>query len=170
MTTIQGLFHQAQLAEAAYANFLSNSGVLLTSSADVRTALEASKFSPAQAATFANTWQLIDQYTAPSFSDLGLDGTGFSATIFKNIDSSSPNYGKYTLAIRGSTDLNDFIEDARIIAADGVAIRQLVNLYNFWQRVTTAKSPTGQGQSYRAAYVVLRDSNGNLPPDASAVQ
>jgi hypothetical protein len=49
MTTIQGLFHQAQLAEAAYANFLSNSGVLLTSNADVRTALEASKFSPAQA-------------------------------------------------------------------------------------------------------------------------
>lgn len=34
MSTIIKLFEQAELAEAAYANFLSNSGVLLTSDID----------------------------------------------------------------------------------------------------------------------------------------
>jgi len=39
MSTIQSLFQQVQLAEAAYANFLSGSGTLLTSEIDVKAAL-----------------------------------------------------------------------------------------------------------------------------------
>lgn len=47
MNTIQNLFQQAQLAEAAYANFFSDSGVLLISDGDVRAALRAKEFSAA---------------------------------------------------------------------------------------------------------------------------
>jgi hypothetical protein len=44
MSTIQDLFQQAQLAEAAYANFLNNTGVLLTNTIDIQNALIASSF------------------------------------------------------------------------------------------------------------------------------
>ena len=58
MNTIQELFQQAQLTEAAYANFYSNSGVLLTSDVDVKAALIANKFSDAQASAFVTQWRV----------------------------------------------------------------------------------------------------------------
>lgn len=65
MSTIQNLFQQAQLAEAAYANFL-NPGI------DPIDALQTggSTFSLAQATAFVAEWQVVDQYTAPG-SDMG---------------------------------------------------------------------------------------------------
>jgi hypothetical protein len=75
MNTIQNLFQQAQLAEAAYANFFDTSGNLITSDDGVTAALIASGFSSdpnnptqsAQAAAFAARYQVVSQYTAPSF-------------------------------------------------------------------------------------------------------
>ena len=128
MNTITSLFQQAQLAEAAYANFFDNSGNLITTNAGLVTALTDSKFSQAQATAFTNEWSVVDQYTAPSF--LGLTGSGFSATVFKN------KVGQYSFAIRGSTALNDFKSDAQLITTDGVAVSQLVDMYNYWQRLT----------------------------------
>ncbi|MDP2811730.1 MAG: hypothetical protein Q8O34_16455, partial [Rhodocyclaceae bacterium] len=141
MSTIQGLFQQAQLAEAAYANFRDNAGNLITTNAGVIASLQNKNFSESQATAFISTWQVIDQYTAPSF--LGLTGTGFSATLFKNIQT-----GAYTFAIRGSTAINDFIADAELIARDGVAVAQLVDLHNYWQRLNTAA-----GATYVAKYL-----------------
>jgi len=61
MSTIQELFQQAQLAEAAYTDF-SNSGV------STMDALQDTKnggtFSAAQATAFANRYQVVSQYTA----------------------------------------------------------------------------------------------------------
>ena len=54
--------------------------------------------------------------------------------------------GKFTLAIRGSTDMNDFYDDIALIVNDGIAVSQLVDLYNFWQRATTPA-----GETYTAA-------------------
>ncbi|MDD5058070.1 MAG: hypothetical protein PHQ60_09360, partial [Sideroxydans sp.] len=89
MSTIQNLFQQAQLAEAAYANFQNYP--------TTAKALEAEGMSQTQAATFAARYQVISQYTAPS-GMLGLtDGTGFSATLF--LDTTT---GQYTLATRGT--------------------------------------------------------------------
>lgn len=51
-----------------------------------------------------------------------------------------------------------------MIAADGLAVRQIADLYNYWQRVRTAGN-----QTYEAACVVIRDSLGNLPADAIPV-
>lgn len=123
MSTIQELFQQAQLAEAAYANFFSNSGVLLTSDGDVTAALIAEKISPAQAADFVLRWEVVDQIPNTT--------TGFSATVFRNRDT-----GAYSLAIRGSLDIADFTADTRLIATDGVAVSQLVDLFNYWQSLT----------------------------------
>ena len=144
MSIAINLFQQAQLAEAAYADFS-------VSTISTKQALINAKFSDAQATAFIATWQVIDHIPDTA--------AGFSATIFRNIQT-----GDYSLAIRGSTDLADFSADAALIVVDGVAVRQIVDLYNFWQRATTT-----QVQTYQAAQVVLYDSLGNLPPGAIPV-
>ncbi len=155
MSTIQALFQQVQLAEAAYANFLSESGALLNSEIDVKAALRDQgnnmDFSDAQATAFVADWQVVGHIPDTA--------AGFSATIFKN-----KHTGAYSLAIRGSTDFTDFSVDAALIAGDGIAVRQLVDLYNFWSRSTTAA-----GQTYVVAQVTLYDSFGNLPTGAIPV-
>ena len=78
MNSIQDVFQQAQLAEAAYANFFSDSGVLLTVDIDVQAALEANDFSKAQATEFVSNWQVVDH--VPNLN------SGFSATVFERID------------------------------------------------------------------------------------
>ena len=55
MSTIQNLFQQAQLAEAAYADFFIN-GVLARDDNSVKAALSVEGFSTAQATAFINDW------------------------------------------------------------------------------------------------------------------
>ncbi|RLJ69168.1 hypothetical protein, partial [Sulfurisoma sediminicola] len=149
MSTIQDLFQQAQLAEAAYANLwdadlkqpISDNEKLIAALRGP----ENKDFSDSQARAFVLDWQVIDH--------LPDTAAGFSATIFKN-----RHTGAYHLAIRGSTDFPDFSADAALIATDGIAVRQLVDLYNFWQRATTA-----EGQTYAVGRLVPYDSFGDLP-------
>jgi len=100
MTTVVDLFQQAELAEAAYASFFSNSGVLLTADADVKAALRDTNnngnFSEAQATSFVSQWKVVDQYIGPT-SLGGLVGSGFSATLFRDTTT-----GAYTFALRGT--------------------------------------------------------------------
>jgi hypothetical protein len=132
MSTIQELFQQAQLAEAAYANFFSQSGALLSDPNDIKAALQdqgnGMTFSQAQAAAFAKDWSVISQQ-----SDTGSYSTtsGFSATLFKN-----NHTGQYSLAIRGSLQAVDFQADTTLISSDGIAVRQTIDLYNYWQSLT----------------------------------
>lgn len=83
MSTIENLFQQAQLAEAAYANFVNSAGTLQTDVDSVKTALTTGDgaFYVAQAAAFVADWSVISQQ-----SDTGSYSTtsGFSATLFKN--------------------------------------------------------------------------------------
>jgi hypothetical protein len=78
MSTIQDLFQQAQLAEAAYANFLNSAGDLLTNPDDIKAALRDTSnnmsFSAIQATEFVKQWRVVDQ--SPS---LGFFDNGFSA-------------------------------------------------------------------------------------------
>jgi Ca2+-binding RTX toxin-like protein len=126
MSTIQELFQQAQLAEAAYANLISAVGdqTILKQALDVaHKDLYGGSFSAAQAADFVNHWRVVDQMPDTS--------TGFSATVFQNTDT-----GQYTLAIKGSTDIVDFTADAGLIAINGIAVSQVVDMYNYWQSLT----------------------------------
>ena len=152
MSTIQTLFHQAQLAEAAYANFPAFPN-------NPKGALEEEGFSSAQADSIVKQWRVVDHIPDTA--------AGFSATIFERLDAVGNGTGNFSLAIRGSTTANylaDFLADAALIAVDGIAVWQLVDLYNFWQRATTSESLT-----YQAAQLVLYDSLGNLPPGAIPV-
>lgn len=151
MSAIAPLFVQTQMAEAAYADFTDAAGNLIATDAQLQTALEASDFSKAQALAFAGQWQVVGH--KPNTV------SGFSATIFKDKITDA-----YTLAIRGSTDFTDFSADAALIGVDGVAVRQLVDLYNFWSRSATTKD-----QTYAIAQLVLYDSFGNLPSGAIPV-
>jgi len=134
MSSIQDVFLQAQFAEAAYANFINPStGSIYGTQAGLQGALEASGFSTAQASEFVQHWKVKDQVNN---SVLGVVGSGFSATIFENLD----NPGQYSLAIRGSQGVNDFLVDYALITNQGVAVSQVVDLYNFWIR---AQTPAG---------------------------
>ena len=70
MSIAINLFQQAQLAEAAYADFS-------VSTISTKQALINAKFSDAQATAFIATWQVIDHIPDTA--------AGFSATIFRNI-------------------------------------------------------------------------------------
>lgn len=92
MNTIQTLFQQAQLAEAAYVdftNYLDNPVAALTNPN------LGGKFSESQATAFATRYQVVNQFTA-SGGLLG-SGSGFSATLF--LDTTT---GQYTFAARGT--------------------------------------------------------------------
>ena len=84
MSSIANLYQQAQLAEAAYADF-TNSQI------PPATALQTgdSKFSAAQAAEFVSHWRVVDQYTATGWFGASWTGTGFSATLFQNTDTNT---------------------------------------------------------------------------------
>jgi hypothetical protein len=75
MSTIQDLFQQARLAEAAYADLIAAIG----SSANLLRALDVKNkdqydgsFSETQAAAFVEDWEVIDQYTTPQARIVGV--------------------------------------------------------------------------------------------------
>ena len=97
MSTIQDLFQQAQLAEAAYAN-LWNIGTnsVITDRELVRAALRDRdnnmSFSEAQADAFVNQWKVVDHIPDTA--------AGFSATIFERLDANKNGTGEFSLAIQ----------------------------------------------------------------------
>src|SRR4029079_7491435 len=107
MNSINSSFQKSQLAEAAYADFInpSTGGIFITD-AGTEGALTSATFSASQAGEFVSQWRVVDQYTAPVV--VGVIGTGFSATLFQNLET-----GRYTFAIRGT---NDFVAD--LLGAD----------------------------------------------------
>jgi hypothetical protein len=114
------------LSESSYANL---KGV--TTKKQLQTALITSGFSETQAEDFASHWRVADH--------LPNTNTGFSATVFESID----NPGEYVFAIRGTeTTLHAGIDDVVLtdiadIGADGIALKQAIDLMNYYQRLTT---------------------------------
>jgi len=135
MNTIQDLFQQALLAEAAYANLWNSAtNSAITDPELVKAALITKGMSDTQAAAFTDRYQVISQQPNT--------GSGYSATLF--LDKTT---GQYTYAIRGTEPgLNPdlWIADAGI-AENGLAVGQTVDMYNDWSRINTAA-----GQAYQA--------------------
>ena len=117
MSTIQDLFQQAQLAEAAYSDFFNNPGNPIRA-----LTTGAGKFSDAQAAAFVVEWSVVNQLPDTS--------NGFSGTLFRN------TAGQYTYSLRGTADATDLMADAGDVLADGIALDQIVDMYNYWQSLT----------------------------------
>lgn len=117
MSTIFDYFTQAELSLAAYAN--------LSAGVPSQDELKKAGMSTTQAANFAATYTVVDQYTDPA--------SGFSATVFER-------GGQRYLAIRGTqpSDVLDLIADADL-ALSGAAAKQTVALYNYIQRLEGVK-------------------------------
>jgi hypothetical protein len=130
MSTIQALFQQAQLAEAAYANFSAYIE-------DPKAALIAGEFSAAQAAAFVEQWTVVHQFSATC--GMFGDRSGFSGTLFRNED------GQYAFSLRSTAGATDLTADAGDILTDGIALDQIVDMVNYWRSLTTH-----QGDVYQA--------------------
>ncbi|MGH8612469.1 MAG: calcium-binding protein [Gammaproteobacteria bacterium] len=125
MGTIQDLFRQSQVAEAAYANFAAFPN-------NPKDALEDAGFSATQASAFVEQWQVLSQYTSPPGTFGITDGVGFSATLFQDRET-----GQYVFAVRGSElGFSDLAADLGDIVADGLALDQIIEMYNYWQSLT----------------------------------
>lgn len=150
MSITISLFEQAQLAEATYANFNLFQN-------NPKGALEDQGFSSAQATEFLLHWRVVPNTHLPNTA------SGFSATVFESLD----HPGEFSLAIRGSLDIDDFTADTKLIATDGVAVSQLVDLYNYWQSLThtgvyDVKKLTTQSLATSALSILYAANGGNL--------
>jgi len=134
---IRNIANMAMLSEAAYADFRGS----LTPSR-VQKSLERigsdndepddpdKGFSTSQAEEFVKHWEVVHHQPDTD--------SGFSATLFKSKD---PNTTQpYVLAIRGTDGNQDLIvTDGLDIVVDGLGIDQIVDLSNYWKRLTTPK-------------------------------
>lgn len=132
MSTIQDLFQQAQLAEAAYADF---SDPAVTA----KQALQNEGMSESQASAFLKDWREINQ--SPP---LGFFGNGFSATLFERLNANQQPTGQYTLSIAGSVSPIDFANDLLDLNSGGVAYFQVQSLVNYVLRLQAGSMGTTQ--------------------------
>ncbi len=127
MSTIQELFKQAQLAEASYATLWDATlNQPITADAKVKDALKTEGFSESQADAFVAEWTVADQ--------LPNTKSGFSGTLFQNKAT-----GEYSFSLRGTQiiiPLSDLSTDIGDVLSDGIALDQMVDLYNYWQSLT----------------------------------
>lgn len=128
----------AELAEASYAPFIYKDGVIQDPKAalTVGTINHEMSFSPSQADLLLDCWEIVHHQPDTN--------SGFSATLFKSTD---PNAEQpYVLAIRGTGGCDDIIvTDVLDIVFDGLAIDQIVDLWNYWKQLTTPKDETFLG-------------------------
>ncbi len=122
MNAITSIFQQAQLAEAAYADFAQYP--------DFQTALEKAGFGSLQAVEFLKNWRVVDQ--SPP---LGFFGNGFSATLFERLDANQQPTGQYVLANAGSTSPIDFLTDLFDLPMGGVGYFQVQSMVNYVLRL-----------------------------------
>jgi len=127
------LYDMAALAEASYVFFDKLKDYSDESVADALQISELEgKFSATQADDFVSHWQVV--------SHLPNTSSGFSATLFKNKQT-----GEYVFAVRG-TEATSFIKDWGLtdfadIVRDGVALDEIVDMYNYWQQLNSPKTP-----------------------------
>ena len=124
----------ALLADASYADFresMNSDGSI--NQAKAKNALLARLDSQSQVDELMAQWEVI--HHQPDMD------SGFSATLFKSTDPSATQ--PYVLALRGTLGSDDLIvTDISDIVHDGLAIDQIVDLKNYWSRLTTPRGQT----------------------------
>jgi len=126
MAIIENYFEQVQLSLAAYALDLQTGMSGSNQTTVYIDKLVFAGMSQIQAETFANSYTVVDQFTDPGTS-------GFSGTVFKRGN-------EYFFALRGTEGLfsQDIVEDIANLAGDGAAWRQIIEMYNYYQRLTAS--------------------------------
>jgi hypothetical protein len=138
MADTKKLFDMASLAEAAYADFNDSNGGVLIAEQVIVNRLKAKDWSETQAKEFAKHYRVVHQQPNTT--------SGFSATLFERLSDTRAPTGEYVLATRGTeTGVQtsvfplgmDLSADIGDLVADGLAWGQIVDLYNYWKRLTT---------------------------------
>lgn len=136
MTDTQDTYRQASAAQAAYATALlpGSTGTDLAS----KLKEDDPNFTATQATAFAADFAVVLQYN-DTIAEGGLD-TGLSLTVFRDKATNA-----LTLAIRGTSpsDVRDLLTDGDIFVG-GAGYDQIVALFNWWQRASTAAGPVPQ--------------------------
>ncbi|MBI4694392.1 MAG: FG-GAP repeat protein [Gammaproteobacteria bacterium] len=142
-TEVQNLYERVTLADASYANlanYTAERSVIVAS-------LQERGFAKSEAESLLAHWTVF--HSQPDMA------SGFSATLFQ----SNADVGDFVLALRGTQGLVDIVDaDVADIVADGLAIKQIVDLYNYWQRLTAPKDG-----SYRIAELAVMPMPAYVP-------
>ena len=140
------IFDYTQLAEASYSNFWDKDGKFMTDILEIKKALIRNGIgnkslvdtpndpSHVQADELLKDWSVLAQYKDRT------DESSFSATLFKN----NGTDGEYVFACKGTLGMTDILTDAGDLVHDGLAMYQIVDMYNFWQQINAPK-----GASYK---------------------
>ena len=150
MINTKNLYQYTQLAQAAYANFWKLDNTLTSLDDDVKTALIDSEMgnkaivdngnyqlkdpSHAQANQVIDNWSVLAHW-----QDL-IEESSFSGTLFQG-KTGTENAGGYVLALKGTLETAQDLweEDIKNIVLDGLALNQIMDLYNFWQQICAGK-------------------------------
>ncbi|WP_158895378.1 MULTISPECIES: hypothetical protein [unclassified Pseudomonas] len=108
---------------------------------------------PELANRIVEDWNVV----AATGSDLH---SGFASTLFENKD------GAYVFAIRGTekTSASDMAADFGDLVLDGIAVEQLVDMYNTWQRYTHGAETNNNYTSY--SLTLIGDSSETVSSEA----
>ena len=138
------IYQLTQLAEASYADFWLSGAEKVVTPDMVLGRLErlSPKIKGDQATSITSQWSVASHQKNTE--------NGFSATLFHAKDSNNPD--QYVLAFRGTetglTTVYDDLADADLldIVRDGLAMDQIVDMYNYWQQLKAPK-----GSAYQVA-------------------
>jgi len=154
MTSNSDLLASAHLSEAAYAALLDDTGRPLATAQELVDALKRAGWSEAQATVFSTQHRVIHQQPNTA--------TGFSATMFEKLNNGVPT-GQYVFAARGTEPTAQFGRDLAVdigdLVLDGLAWSQIVDMYNYWKRLSTPS-----GQTYQQAQLVTIPDDGSQAP------
>ena len=145
MPTIQDIYVNAILADASYVNL--DPGTALASDANLST-----RMTPKLAALIASNFTVLTSVTSP-----GIMGSGFDATVWKG-RAGTAYAGKVYISMRGTQQGTDFLNDADL-ALGGLAGNQVVDMINWWFKVTTRREDQAS-QIGVVAHAVGVDPNG----------
>ena len=124
----------SELAEVAFASYVDHLSVGRPRKDVLKGAPDMDRMADRQASAFADNFEV----TLPTYHDAY---SGLDVTVFKAADNS------LTLGIRGTQELAvDLLDADADIATKGAAYKQIVALYNWWQRVSASASNTAVKQ------------------------
>lgn len=136
MNKINDAFINAILADATYA--LDTNGLEDKAGEDLKNLLS-KRMTPDLAEYIA------DNFTVVTHRESGdVLGSGFDATVWKR---NSDN--KYFVSMQGTTGLQDFINDVDLTAT-GTATAQVMDMVNWWLKITTPENEQAQQLMYLA--------------------
>jgi Ca2+-binding RTX toxin-like protein len=146
MINVSLMSDYADLALASYANFQNiteffDSGLKFALQRKKDPFDNLSEWPEARANEFIKNWRVIDHQPDT--------GTDFSATVFERLVDGQPT-GQFVFSMRGTAGLwGDLLqEDLANLVTNGLAWEQLVDMYNYWQRISTPAD-----QTYKKAIV-----------------